>query len=218
MATVMLARPKMRTLADVLQHLGGIPPERVRLVPTPGTATEKDILEILEREDEACELIDGIVVEKAVGWMESFLAVRLGYFIQSYLEKHDLGVLTGEKGLLRLLPQQIRIPDLAFYSWAHFPDRELPTEPVPRLYPDLAVEVLSESNTEEEMKRKLREYFKAGTTLAWLVDPKTRTVRVYTAPRKFRLLTEDQTLDGGEVLPGFRLPLRKLFDRAGRRK
>jgi Uma2 family endonuclease len=86
------------------------------------------------------------------------------------------------------------------------------------LYPDLAVEVLSKSNTEKEMKRKLREYFEAGTRLVWLVDPKARTVRVYTSPRKFKLLTEDQTLDGGEVLPGFELSLRKLFARAGRWK
>jgi Uma2 family endonuclease len=218
MATVMLARPKMKNVADLLAHLGGIPPERVRLSPTPGTATEKDILEILERENRACELIDGVVVEKPVGWMESFLAMRLGHFIQSYLDHHDLGVLTGEKGMLRLLPQQIRIPDVAFYSWVHFPNRELPAEAVPRLYPDLAVEVLSEGNTEEEMKRKLREYFKAGTKLVWLVDPKARTVRVHTSPRKVRLVTEQQTLDGGEVLPGFQLPMRKLFDRPGRRK
>jgi Uma2 family endonuclease len=218
MATLTLAPPKLRTMADLLEHLGGIPPERVRLQPAPGTATERDILQILQREDLACELIDGVVVEKAMGWMESFLAMRLGHFIQSYLDDHDLGVITGEEGMLRLLPHQIRIPDVAFYSWDHFPNRELPTKPIPPLYPDLAVEVLSEKNTEEEMGRKLREYFKAGTKLAWLVDPKNRAVRVYTSPRKFKLMTEEETLDGGDVLPGFHLPLRKLFARAGRRK
>jgi hypothetical protein len=92
MATVTFPEPKIRTLADLLNHLGGIPAERVRLQPTPGTAKEKDILEILQREDLACELIDGVVVEKALGWMESFLAMRLGHFLQSYLDGHDLGV------------------------------------------------------------------------------------------------------------------------------
>jgi Uma2 family endonuclease len=218
MANVMLAPPKTRTMADLLEHLGGIPPHRVRLHPTPGTATEQDVIAILEHERRGCELVDGVVVEKSMGLYESFLALALAHFIQSYLDDDDLGIVAGEQGMIRLLPHQVRIPDVAFYGWAQFPNREIPSEPIADVHPDLAVEVLSKSNTKKEMERKLREYFEAGTQLVWVVDPKARTVRVCTNPRKSKLITEDQTLDGGDVLPGFRLPLRKLFARAGRLK
>jgi Uma2 family endonuclease len=82
----------------------------------------------------------------------------------------------------------------------------------------VAVEVLSEGNTPPEIDRKLQEYFEAGCRLAWIIDPRAQTVRVYASPRRSRLLTRDQTLEGGAVLPGFKLPLRKLFARAGRWK
>jgi Uma2 family endonuclease len=214
MANRTLAPSATRTVGDLLARLDGIPPERIRLHPAPGTATVKDVIAILAREDRCCELIDGVAVEKPIGWYESYLAMIIGHFIQSYLDTHDLGIVAGEQGMILLLPHQIRIADVSFYSWDHFPNRKLPTRAVPRRYPDLAVEVLSPSNTKKEMRRKLREYFQAGTRLVWMVDPMARTVRVYTGPRKFKLVTEADTLDGGDLLPGSRLPLRKLFARA----
>ena len=66
------------------------------------------------------------------------------------------------------------------------------------------------------MGRKLVEYFHAGVRLVWYVDPKKRTVRVYTAPDKSALLREDQTLHGGDVLPGFSLSIREYFAKAER--
>ena len=71
--------------------------------------------------------------------------------------------------------------------------------------------MLSEGNTPREMARKVREYFDTGCRLVWIVDPRDRTVAVYTSPGKATILTEKQTLTGGDVLVGFRLPLRKLF-------
>ena len=82
--------------------------------------------------------------------------------------------------------------------------------------PDLVVEVLSKGNTPKEMARKLEEYFRAGVRLVWYVNPKKRTVRVYTAPDRSVLLREDDTLDGGDVLPGFVLSIRKWFAEAER--
>ena len=81
--------------------------------------------------------------------------------------------------------------------------------------PDLAVEILSESNTPAEMERKLREYFAAGTRLVWYADPVARSVTVYTSPEGSTVLREDDTLHGNDVLPGFRLPIREWFERAG---
>ncbi len=95
---------------------------------------------------------------------------------------------------------------------------EYPSEPIPSLYPDLAVEVLNEGNTEQEMERKLKEYFLAGTRLVWFVDPESRTVRVYTSPEEPVTLKEGDTLSGADVLPGFALPLKELFARLPRPK
>jgi len=113
--------------------------------------------------------------------------------------------------MMRLFPGLVRIPDVAFSSWKRFPDRRMPSDPIPDLVPDLVVEILSESNTEREMARKYGEYFQAGVQLVWEVDPKNRTVAVYNAPDRPMLLNETQTLDGGNILPDFKLPLAQLF-------
>jgi Uma2 family endonuclease len=81
--------------------------------------------------------------------------------------------------------------------------------------PDLAIEVLSPSNTPQEMERKLRDYFAAGVRQVWYVDPAPRTVEVFTAVDQSTLLHEDQSLSGEPVLAGFILPLRDLFGRLG---
>jgi len=78
--------------------------------------------------------------------------------------------------------------------------------------PSLAVEVISETNTRGEMKRKLKDYFKAGVELVWYVDPKERVVRVYNSEDDCRTLTEHDSLDGASVLPGFQLSVRRLFE------
>ncbi|HKI17849.1 MAG TPA: Uma2 family endonuclease [Isosphaeraceae bacterium] len=201
------------TIADLLKRLGNIPANRVRLHPTPGTATEKDLLEVLDHENRPCELVDGTLVEKPMGYEESVIALEIGTFLNNFVLPRNLGIVSGESGTVRLFPGLVRIPDVAFASWNCFPDRKEPKTPIPHIAPDLAVEVLSRSNTKPEMERKLGEYFKAGVKLVWLVDPKTKTVRVYTAVDQFVRLNEDQTLDGGDVLPGFSVPIAKLFRR-----
>jgi Uma2 family endonuclease len=215
MSSAVLERPAFETVADLLDSLGGIPPERVRLQPPPGTATEDDVIAIHAREKRLCELVDGTLVEKPMGFDESRLALEIGYILVGFLRQHDLGTVAGEAGMMQILAGLVRIPDVSFVRWEH-----LPAEygPIPPLAPDLAIEVLSESNTPKEMERKLREYFDAGTQLVWYFDHRARTVTVYTAPDQFRVLDESQTLDGGDVLPGLVIPLRELFERASRRR
>lgn len=199
------------TVAELLKKLGDIPGERVLVDPPPGTATEKDVLEVERREGRICELVDGVLVEKAMGLAESFLALEIAFFLRLFLAEHKLGFLGGEAGTLRLWPGLVRIPDVSFISWDQLPNRKLPKKAIPDLHPDLAVEVLSRNNTKPEIDRKLNEYFRSGTRLAWVVNPRKRSVRVYTAPDQSRLLREDETLDGGDVLPGLSLPLREVF-------
>ena len=204
------------SLADLQRHLGGIPIERIRLYPPPGTATEEDVLEIDDREDRLFELVDGTLVEKALGFYESMLAVVIINKLGDYLKDQQLGKVLGADGALRILPKQVRIPDLCFISWARFPGGKLPRGRIPGLVPDLAVEVLSESNTPLEMNRKLEEYFSAGVRLVWYVDSAKRSAKSYTAPADCTDVEIDGALNGGSVLPGFQLRLRDLFDEADR--
>jgi Uma2 family endonuclease len=215
---VSITLPPFQTVAELLQQLGDIPPERVRLHPVPGTATEKDVITSKARFNCLCELVDGVLVEKPMGFFEARLAFILGFFLEKFLETHDLGIAVGADAVLRVQPGQVRLPDLSFFSWDRFPNRIVPREAILQMTPDLAVEVLSPSNTKKEMLRKRREYFGGGCRLVWEVDPRKRALRVYTSATQSILLQEDDTLDGGEVIPGFRLPIRDWFKRAGREK
>jgi Uma2 family endonuclease len=209
---------EVRTLADLLARLGDVPPRRVRVQPAPGTATEEDLITLNERREGLFELVDGALVEKAMGQYEARVGGILFYFLETFLEAHDLGIAYPADAMLRVLPGLVRLPDVSFISWAKLPDRQLPAEAVANFAPDLAVEVLSDSNTPAEMERKRGEYFQAGVRLVWEIDPETRTAEVYTAPDRRTALGEDGVLDGGDVLPGFNLSLRRLFERAGRRR
>lgn len=206
------------SMADLLEDLGQVSPRRVRMKPAPGTATEKDVTAIQTHEDRLYELVDGTLVEKVTGYPQSCLTFFLGGLISQFVEEHDLGLGAGADGTVRLMPGLVRIPDISFTSWERLPSREYPREPIPNLTPDLAVEVLSEGNTKGEMARKLKDYFFAGVRLVWYVDPEKHTVEVYTAPDRCTRLGINDTLDGGDVLPGFRLPLRRLFARVSKQR
>jgi Uma2 family endonuclease len=216
MSQATIAPSTIETLADLLERLGGIPLDRIWFHPAPGTATEKDVIEAEARENRLCELVDGTLVEKAVGFDESRVTIEVAHLIKSYLDQNDLGICVGADGMMRIASGLVRIPDVAFISWDRIPDRESPREPIPDLAPDLVVEVLSEGDTKAEMTRKVREYFEARVILVWLIDPKKRTARVFSLADRSILVRADQSLDGGDVLPGFVLPLGDFLDR-GRR-
>jgi Uma2 family endonuclease len=209
----------IETLADLLDRLGNIPLRRIQFHPPPGTATEADVLAALAApRRRVCELIDGVLVEKPMGYSESVVAAFVTEKLNCHVRPRNLGLVSGEAGTMRLFSGRVRIPDVAFVSWDRLPGRRRPPEPIPDLVPDLAVEVLSESNTPREMELKRQEYFGGGTQLVWEIDPETRTARAYTAPEVFTALTAVDALDGALVLPGFTLPLADVFaelDRQG---
>jgi Uma2 family endonuclease len=208
------------TVADLLYDLGEIPPNRVRLKPAPGTVTFEQFIEINEHRSGAiCEWVENTLVEKAVAFCESWLAFIIIGFFDDHLRAHDVGMCTAPDGVMKILPDVGRAPDISFISWARLPGRRPPprSDKVPSVVPDLAVEVLSESNTPREMARKREEYFRAGVTLVWEIDPQTRSATVYTAVDEVQTVESNGTLDGGDVMPGFQLSLRAVFDRAERR-
>ncbi len=203
---------ELETVADLLDQLH-VPPERILLRPPPGEATEKDLL----KSRRLCELIDGVLVEKAMGYYESRLAAVLLRQVGNFLVKSNLGILLGESGLMRVDEAQVRIPDVAFYSWSQFPDKLLPREQILSRVPELAVEVLSPTNTEKEMQRQRREYFEGGAVLVWEVFPDKQSVDIFTAPEEKTTIGVDGTVDGGAVLPGFTLSVKEWFEEAGER-
>ena len=142
------------TLADVLQQLGGISPRRIRFRPAPGTATEDDVIKIHDREHRLFELIDGVLVEKVMGYWESVLAIELARLLGNFVRRRKSGTLAGEAGMLRLSPGLVRIPDLSFISRARLAHHRRARAPILPLAPDLAIEVLSEGNTPREMAQK----------------------------------------------------------------
>ena len=150
-----------------------------------------------------------------MGYLESLLSAAIIEALRGFVRPRNLGIVLGEAGTLRILPRQVRIPDVCFIRWDRFQGGRLPQVPIPSIAPDLAVEVLSSGNTEAEMERKLREYFEAGTELVWYVDPASRSVTVYTAADQSMVLDADATLTGGDLLPGFALSLRDLFAETG---
>jgi len=154
---------KTWTVADLYRRFGGIPFERIRHDPPPGTGTIDDVLRIHDREDRLYELVDGILVEKTVGFLESWLAVRIGTLLHNFVEPHELGLVTGADGMIELDIDLVRIPDVSFFSWSRIPRGEVPAEPIPKVIPDLAVEVISPGNTRKEMEEKLQEYFEKGS-------------------------------------------------------
>jgi Uma2 family endonuclease len=204
--------PEIRTLHDFVRDLGDIPLTRIRWHPHPGTADESHLLAAEERDGYFCELVDGTLVEKPVGYMESTIASVIIGYLQAHMMTNNLGAVSGEQGMMRLGAGLVRGPDVAFTRWSKMPGGRLPRQPIPDLVPCLAVEVISASNTGPEMERKRREYFTAGTELVWMVDPAHREVRIHTAPEIFTTLREGDTLDGGTLLPGLSIPVSAIFD------
>src|SRR5712692_10046177 len=98
------------TLADLLEHLGGIAPERVRFRPAQGTATEEDVLAIRNSpERRLCELVYGVLVEKKMGFTKPYLGGILPTILWTFVSQRNLGLVTGASGMMRLMAGLVRI-------------------------------------------------------------------------------------------------------------
>lgn len=200
-----------RTFSDHLVLLGGIPADRVHADPPPGSATIDDWIAATDRGD-VCELVDGTLVDRPMGFYESLFAVCIAKYISLASDNGRLGVTSGEQGFIRLGEFQVRAPDVAFFLRANLPDGRLPSERVPAICPDIAVKILSSSNTMAEMAQQRKKYFQGGCRLVWMVDPNARNVAVYRSPFKVEIVGLDAHLDGGDILPGFKILVSDPFD------
>ncbi|MCE7947590.1 MAG: Uma2 family endonuclease [Chloroflexi bacterium CFX4] len=126
-----------------------------------------------------------------------------------FIRTHGLGQLMAEAGfLLESEPDTVRAPDVAFISRERI-------APISGGYypfaPDLAVEVISPSNSVGAVQAKIAQYFAKGARQVWLIYPAMRTLHVYSSPKSVRILDATDTLEGGDMLPNFSLPVAELF-------
>src|SRR3954471_22506298 len=112
------ARPPRRfdNAAEWLRALGGVPLERIIFNPWPGTATEADLLMLVERDKRLCELIDGTLVEKPVGYWEALIATRLSALLTLFADTRNLGYVSGADSTMRMKSGRVRLPDVAFIA------------------------------------------------------------------------------------------------------
>ena len=169
------------------------------------------------RNDIRLHLIRGELKKMApTGGTHGILCARLGAALNNFVESNQLGFVFGaETGfVMERDPDTVLGIDVAFVSSERMKAVENLEKFVP-FAPDLAAEVLSPSNTVNEIDEKIAFYFAAGARAVWIVNPKRRTVAVYSSPYEVRILSERDTLGGGDVLPGFSHELSKLFAAVG---
>jgi Uma2 family endonuclease len=161
------------------------------------------------------EMSDGRILQlPPMGAYESDIANFLAELLNEYARDGRLGrALVEVLFRIDVARDLRRRPDIAFVSAARWPYRKrIPQGEAWNMIPDLAVEVVSKSNTGDEIVTKIGDYFRTGTVLVWVVYPSARQVYVYTSPTDVRILGEPATLDGGPVLPGFHVSLNRLFE------
>ena len=159
------------------------------------------------------ELVKGKIYEMPpANGRHADVAGTTAIILGPHVRNNRLGrILVGDPGfILRRNPDTVRAPDVAFVSYDRLPVGEIPEEYLP-LAPDLAIEIVSPSNRTREVREKVAEWLQAGTHLVWVMYPSRRTVTVYRSITDYTELTEDETLDGGEVVPGFFCNVKDLF-------
>lgn len=181
----------------------------------PASLVTAEDLDRMTDEGRSFEIVDGVLVEvPPVGALESRLASRICQKLENYI---DSGKLSGAvfDGTVRFRlqrdPDLVRGPDVSFVRADRLPSDSIPSGHV-NVAPDLAVEIVSESHPSPPIEPKIAEYLEAGVKMVWVIYPKTRTAYLYTSAGSVRRIGESGELDGGEAVPGFRLPLGKLFE------
>ncbi len=167
-------------------------------------------LEARSSRGERYELIEGELVEVSPGRrLHAVIQLRIGSRLLAFVDEHDLGIVGTEEGfILQSNPDTVLAPDVSFVSRA----RLTPESPGwSRVPPDLAVEVVSPSNSQPEIDRKVCIYLSGGVKVVWIVYPERKSIVIHEPEKSPQILSGDQSLEGGTVLPGFALPLSLLF-------
>jgi Uma2 family endonuclease len=169
----------------------------------------EEIINLPENSDKTFELMDGEILEKMPNSAyNSEIAMNIGFFIKSYLlVNNKKGHVSGEGGGYHV-GKDVYAPDIAYTSFERQP--QLDQSGFNRLSPELAVEVVSPSDKQQEIVTKVGNYIAAGVVV-WVVYPQSKEVAVHVSGQFVQTLGLEDTLQGGDLLPGFQLPIKQIF-------
>ncbi|MEX2173388.1 MAG: Uma2 family endonuclease [Pirellulaceae bacterium] len=162
--------------------------------------------------DERFELADGQLVRKEMSALAAVVASRINRRLGNIVEPQALGTVFTSDASYRCFPEEpdrVRRPDVSFIDRSRMRPEYLEGH-VP-IAPDLAVEVASQSDLFIDVRRKAGEYVRAGVRLVWIVNPEEREIQVFRANGTYLLVQNGDSLDGEDVVPGFRCPLAEIF-------
>ena len=188
--------------------------------------TTEDLWELSHRPEYAdlrLELSEGrLIVMSPAGWKHGSIALWLGRKVGDFVDENELGVtIAAETGFVLYKnpdpdgKDPVRAPDVGFIAAERVPDNldDLPDGYVP-FSPDLVIEVVSPNDEKGEIEEKVAQYLKYGTWLVWVMYSAKKEVRVHAPGQKTKTLKIGDTLDGGDVLPGFKLPVKDIFSQS----
>jgi Uma2 family endonuclease len=164
------------------------------------------------------EVVDNQIRElQPMGVEEGLIASKLMRILSNFTWNAGLGEVVSEILFLLIQGKKLqRRPDLAFVSFQSWPrSRRVPSAAAWEVVPNLAIEVISPTNFANDTLEKIEDYFLSGVERVWVVYPTVAKLYDYDSPSSVRILTRDQTVDGGTLLPGFRLTLSELFENEG---
>lgn len=182
-------------------------------IPTARLLTAEEFAQLPDPSDGSQqELVNGVIITMPPArGPHGSCCLTIGSSIFMHVKANKLGrVFSNDTGfILQRDPDTVRGPDVAFWKTERLP--EVPVEEYISVPPDLAIEVLSPSDRPLQLQNKVTSYQECGVALIWVVDPIDRAVGVYRLGRAAQILTENDTLNGEDILPGFTLPVRELF-------
>jgi Uma2 family endonuclease len=172
-------------------------------------ATEDDLLQMPD-DGYKYELVDGEIIASPSGFYSSAVATRVSHLLQMYTDKNPVGLVAGADAGIRLPDGNVRSPDVSVVRTEKLPEGK-PPRTFGAFAPDLAVEVLSPSDSHRLVADKIGEYLQCGVTLVWLVDPDAQSVTVFRSLTDVQQLKRDDTITADPVLPGFSCPVAGFF-------
>ncbi len=175
-----------------------------------GTRMTEDEMMRLPKDGRKWELVDGRLTEVPTSIRHEEIGINLIALFLPFARGR--GILTAGQGGFRMVDGNIRAPDVSYTRKERFPGGHAP-DTFGNLAPDLCVEVISPSEKPTDIARKVREYFDGGAEQVWHVFPEEQRVIVFTSPTEMRTLDADDTLDAGDLLPGFSCRVSDLFVR-----
>lgn len=178
---------------------------------SPRTVWTEEKISSLPKDGHRYELIDGELVMSAAGVEHGYVAILIAAALGSYVRSHKLGIVCDSSTGFWMKKGNFRSPDVSFIAKERLQGLKRPSKKFFQGSPDLAIEILSPSDTIEGIHERIVEYFENDTQLVWIVNLEEEIVLVYCSPQPEKLLRAGNSLDGEAVVPGFVWPLAELF-------